>query len=476
MKNPVVIPTYPPNYEYPPSDYRNIHGRPSVTVSPRGLTLGTSEYFNDGADFGPDTPGTSTCGIQEAVTHAQKTGAAVSLMAGTYIISETITISSGSGAVAIYGVPVSLFFTSQTSATQVRGTRIFPAASFAGSVLFNLENSEDAVSVSGLGLFGLPASSCQALGSSGTAPTGMLDGLYVRSGTGCVSNMLFWNCDNAYKFTGGVNYGTTDHHGFQIVNCNVGISNAGTGNAFQAIVTFNNYTNGVSINDLSVDEAIYDDLYLYDGYVGISVQTPSGSVSKIYVTNCHYEGNGLRFLSMDQAGQAEVFVSGVTTYAQMLAYLNGSGVSKIFISQGYALDGGYGGSAIVRMASGATNSGYLRLRDFDLGAASNLSPGTVPSGFSVFMLDCPGYNPQGFSATTPSIPSSGTAQENTNPYSVRVYILTGGTATGYTITDPSGTTQAISVTLAAGMEITLDPGASITLTYTVAPTWKWYGV
>lgn len=94
MKNPVVIPTYPPSYEYPPSDYRNIHGRPSITVSPKGLTLGTSEYLNDGADFGPDsvvggspgetgTPKSSTGGWAEAIAYASAGSRLVSSGAGT---------------------------------------------------------------------------------------------------------------------------------------------------------------------------------------------------------------------------------------------------------------------------------------------------------------------------------------------------------------------------------------------------------
>lgn len=39
---------------------------PSVTISPKGLSSGAS-IPNDGADYGPDTVGTTTCGIQEAM-------------------------------------------------------------------------------------------------------------------------------------------------------------------------------------------------------------------------------------------------------------------------------------------------------------------------------------------------------------------------------------------------------------------------
>lgn len=35
--------------------------------------------------------------------------------------------------------------------------------------------------------------------------------------------------------------------------------------------------------------------------------------------------------------------------------------------------------------------------------------------------------------------------------------------------------RAVTTALFAGQEIELDPGAKIRFTFTVAPTWKWYG-
>ena len=48
---------------------RLMHGLPTpyVTVSPIGLTGGGAPIANNGADFGPDTPSTVTCGVQEAL-------------------------------------------------------------------------------------------------------------------------------------------------------------------------------------------------------------------------------------------------------------------------------------------------------------------------------------------------------------------------------------------------------------------------
>ncbi|MEM3860257.1 MAG: hypothetical protein QW478_12800 [Candidatus Micrarchaeaceae archaeon] len=46
-----------------------LNGKPYVTVSAKGISNGLSNIPNDGADFGPDTPGTQTSGIQEAIEY-----------------------------------------------------------------------------------------------------------------------------------------------------------------------------------------------------------------------------------------------------------------------------------------------------------------------------------------------------------------------------------------------------------------------
>lgn len=100
--------------------------------------------------------------------------------------------------------------------------------------------------------------------------------------------------------------------------------------------------------------------------------------------------------------------------------------------------------------------------------------GTPITGTSALRIfGCKGFNPQGFAATTPAVPASGTAVANPNPYPVRLLILTATGATA-TYTDPSGTVSP-SVALTAGQWVTLDPGESITPTYTTL-TWKPYGV
>jgi hypothetical protein len=79
------------------------------------------------------------------------------------------------------------------------------------------------------------------------------------------------------------------------------------------------------------------------------------------------------------------------------------------------------------------------------------------------------------SVSTPSVPSSGTAQSNTYPYPVEVYI-SGGSATAVQITRGGVTYTAWSSSTATAIPpllVRLEPGDSITITYSTAPSWTW---
>jgi len=79
------------------------------------------------------------------------------------------------------------------------------------------------------------------------------------------------------------------------------------------------------------------------------------------------------------------------------------------------------------------------------------------------------------SITTPAVPSSGTAQSNTYPYPVEAYI-SGGSATAVQVTRGGSTYTVWSSSTAAAIPpllVRLEPGDSITLTYSTAPSWVW---
>jgi len=79
------------------------------------------------------------------------------------------------------------------------------------------------------------------------------------------------------------------------------------------------------------------------------------------------------------------------------------------------------------------------------------------------------------SVSTPAVPSSGTAQQNTYPYPVDVYV-SGGSATAVEVTR-QGSTYTVwsssSATAIPPLLIRLEPGDSITITYSTAPSWTW---
>ena len=77
----------------------------------------------------------------------------------------------------------------------------------------------------------------------------------------------------------------------------------------------------------------------------------------------------------------------------------------------------------------------------------------------------PGYNPVGV-LTPPSVPATTVAQANTFGVGVTVYV-TGGTVTAIAVNG--------SATGLTSGPIHLGPGQTITLTYSAAPTWQWFG-
>ena len=103
----------PPENLFPdrfPMEWKNITGKPYITVSSKGLANGQSEYINDGADFGPDSLQadgtlTQTAGILEAWNYAVSIGEysseaggllipEIQLLQGLFIITGNATLTA----------------------------------------------------------------------------------------------------------------------------------------------------------------------------------------------------------------------------------------------------------------------------------------------------------------------------------------------------------------------------------------------
>ena len=82
------------------SQWSGLAGKPFMTVSPRGIGNGLASILNNGADFGPDTPGTTTSGIQEALNFLSE-GGTVYCQNGTFNVSSPL-INTGSDQQVIF--------------------------------------------------------------------------------------------------------------------------------------------------------------------------------------------------------------------------------------------------------------------------------------------------------------------------------------------------------------------------------------
>jgi len=79
----------------------------------------------------------------------------------------------------------------------------------------------------------------------------------------------------------------------------------------------------------------------------------------------------------------------------------------------------------------------------------------------------------GFDVATPDVPPSGRGVVNRNPYPVTVIVLSPGDVSTWTLTDVKGVGQAIRAGFTAGQCVQLSPGEKITITYTQPPIWRW---
>jgi hypothetical protein len=80
---------------------------------------------------------------------------------------------------------------------------------------------------------------------------------------------------------------------------------------------------------------------------------------------------------------------------------------------------------------------------------------------------------RGFTITTPSIPATNVAQNNTTGGDVQVFLNT----QSVTAVKVDGTDTGWGGTLPTDLQVLVPAGGSITMTYAgTAPTWKWFGI
>jgi len=235
-------------------------------------------------------------------------------------------------------------------------------------------------------------------------------------------------------------------------------------------VEFQNFYNGMSTVIGLSNGSFYH--ILVDGLKIIDFSTTAGGVQIFSALGSapSYDAlfNNVEYLSVNGAGGAQLFLptrSG--EYEKIIArnisvrsavpLISGASWAPIFFS-GNTLD-----------TEGSLVDVEINGRRFTIPLDNFVYPGTTPISSTE---QIPHFY---VTPSTPSVPASGTAQKNTNAYTVEVY-LSGGSATQVQVTRGTTTYTVWSSSTATAippLTIRLNPGDSIILTYTTAPTWTW---
>ena len=87
----------PPQGLPPNAAWQALNGKPSVTVSPIGLSTSGVTQKNNGADYGPDTLGTTTSGIQEAINSGATSIVLLKVKGTQFATSSSILLPADHG-------------------------------------------------------------------------------------------------------------------------------------------------------------------------------------------------------------------------------------------------------------------------------------------------------------------------------------------------------------------------------------------
>jgi hypothetical protein len=429
--------------------WKYVLGKPSIVVSSNGATMSGQES-NLGADFGPDTPGTTTCGIQEAVDAVYKSATLFSGTGGPSVLMQGIMLSTG-----VFNVdsPITIPAPSPTlnqygPNLQIWGNGLqnsIVIANFSGATnyLFNISADNN------YGMFVLQDFSVNS--GVGKTPGGWLNANFYYTANAAHANMVIRNV-NVYPATWS-SFSMVATGLIELVLENYWDTTNGTGqngpylgntmtlwqggSCYAQAILDNNYVfKAIAVSSLNIEINTGNGTYIFDSCVDVRIATSMGIASPIRfieLSNCiitNFVGASTNTIWAGQAGT-------ITT----LRIRNLT----------------FGGSA-----SGSLLNPFITVADYKLdGALVNTT------AYTYTMPNIPG-----FSVTTPAVPASGSAAKNTNPFKVRLTVLTASGATA-TITDPSGTVGS-SFPITAGQFIELDSNAQITPTYTTL-TWQPYG-
>jgi hypothetical protein len=459
---------------------------PYVTVSARGLSNGLSSIPNDGADFGPDTllgatapgqygpPYTQTSGIQEAINYLPQSssnysgsgGGRIYLRKGLYKIYSQIVIPANyaeylvmegegmgttelrwsSGAAPQYGMITQTNLSGKVPMPLnlvVEDLMLSAPASMPMYLMYLTPNIMIAERVA--------FSSVEMLTQSATGAGYTFDFNYAPTVQPSLQGAYIWGTDgNGYNFEECVFQGLANGiYFYETFHVYVNRSK------FAFIGRWSNNGTDTDSVGLTGTYTQYGPAIIWDG--------GTGTYDEFYITHNHFFNNFTDLLIVNTAfnGNPEIAHN-----------LFDASEYNLIISPNYASLQVKGN--LFTIVGTIPNRGIYSINT-STGALST-TVNNVSLVDSTFNIITPSANYFNYPAiTTPSMPSSGTAQQNTYLFPVEV-VLNGGTVTQITITR-GGTTYTVfsnsSGAALSGQVYRLEPGDSITLTYSTAPSWTW---
>ena len=468
---------------------------PELVVSSKGIANGLSEEYNDGWDFGPDSysststsaiPYTQTDGVKEAYNYAINNGYfKIVLSSGTFSIKEQITITQ----------PVDFEGQGGTQAANETIDGVYspyniPSISGYPTVVINdIPTANTPMFYSDTYMSGMKMRDIIFVGNGNailwfTSPTSVPNNAHFDfTGSRFINGTT--STTNSVRFVDLSGYGD-----LQLINYlqdTTGLSNGGLilggDNCSIRLINPMNYVGYIAVNigtnDVEIVGGLTNQLLVpYGSGGGITninivttvnpIITPYGSLSSdgvpLNTSTTKYSGATVE-LGYTFIDNSIVDLSYVSSSAYPV--INVLTVKNCFIyeTQTFFSNVPSGVTAVdtifALFIENIQNDGGSTWTD--IGATNMVN--ADGSNYQII------YKP---TIATPSVPASGNSSQNTNAYPVKVYVQ-GGAITEIQITIGSNTYTVYSNSTASAVYegFTLPAGASITLTYTTAPTWSW---
>lgn len=463
----------------------NLAGSTYVTVSPTGIATGGT-VANDGADFGPDTPGTQTTGIQEAIDYLVFDNVGGENYADG-VLYDNLSITTNHGAGVVLLLPGMFLQTAQINLKQgiqlIGNGRLSTAISLnpvAGSWLSSMvaqiyiPANENECLIQGITVMGNRSSAFSAYQINGIE----IEGYNWRP---VVRDVEIQNQQGMGLVTTGSSTG--DNYVFEPLFDHVSVMTC-TGNGMNFDYAADDIMLECSVQNCSQGGIRYNGgdgnwfkPHVYNNLWGITI---AGAPVQIFAPIL--DSNQQHGLIVDSVNQS--IQPGAIKIVLPLSQYNGSAAANTYA--GIYLHNAknviiYGHDALNK--TGFLTQAYALLEDGTSdyntvigGSIMNMTvtPSIVTVGAHTFISGVYGYTP-GFGITPPiATPVSGTAYTNNTGMRCRVWIAT-GSASAVTITDVNNVAKTFTATLNPGYFATIEPGEQIAFTFS-SMTWQWEAV